>query len=270
MDSPGASIELRRYDLPRPNEMWELDDAPILSVVMPRAEGTEGEVMFDMGERHHHRVGRLMLRPAGIAMHSRGDGGVLDILTCRFDPDVFVATTGLDDWDAWQLRNCAAIASAPIMGLAERLRQETVARDFGSDLAVEALVRLLLVEIGRVFRTLPHRSSGQGGLAPWQLARIEEALRTSDGDWPTTAELAALCRISRSHLSRSFAAATGKPLADHAAAIRLERAQDMIRAGTLPMSRIAATLGFATASAFSAAFRRATGYTPRQFQQSLD
>lgn len=268
-DSPGAWIELRRYDLPRPNEMWELDDAPILSVVMPRAEGAEGEVMFDSGDRRHHRVGRLMLRPAGIAMHSRGEGGVLDILTCRFDPAIFAATTGLDDWDSRLLSQCAAMASAPIMSLAERLRHETVTRDFGSDRAVEALICLLLVEIGRMFRSSAPRSRGQAALAPWQLARIEEALRTSDGAWPTTEELAALCRISRSHLSRSFAATTGKSLADHAAAIRLERAQDMIRIGKQPMNQIAETLGFATASAFSAAFRRVVGYTPRQFRQSL-
>ena len=34
--SSAARVELRRYELPRPNEMWELDEAPILSIVMPR------------------------------------------------------------------------------------------------------------------------------------------------------------------------------------------------------------------------------------------
>ncbi|WP_162854698.1 helix-turn-helix transcriptional regulator [Sphingobium estronivorans] len=269
MDSAAAWIELRRYDLPRPNEMWELDDAPILSITMPRAEGTEGEIMFDSGERRRHRVGRLMLRPAGIAMHSRGDGGVLDILRCRFDPVLFAEVTGISDWDSRLLGQCAALSSAPIMSLAEKLRHEMVTRDFGSDMAVEALVRLLLVEIGRMFRSPLLRSRGQASLAPWQIARVEDVLRNSDGAWPTTEELAELCGISRSHLSRSFAATTGRSLADHAAAIRLERAQDMIRLDKLPMGQIAETLGFATASAFSAAFRRATGYTPSQFRQSL-
>lgn len=269
-DGAGARIELRRYELPRPNEMWELDDAPILSIVMPRAEGTQGDVMFDMGDRRRHRVGRLMLRPAGIAMHSRGDGGVIDILTCRFDPARFAVATGLDDWDSRRLGRCAAIASPQIVTLAERLKQETVAPDFGSDMAIDALVQMLMIDLGRVLRAAVQGEAGQGGLAPWQLARIDEALRASDGAWPTTEELAALCGISRSHLSRSFAATTGSPLSSHAAAIRLERAQDMIRAGTLPMNRIAETLGFATASAFSAAFRRSTGQTPREFRQGFN
>jgi AraC family transcriptional regulator len=264
-----ARVELRRYALPSPNEMWELDDAPILSFVMPRAEGTQGEIMFDLGDRRRHKVGRLLLRPGGIAMHSRGDGGVLDILACRFDPVRFAAVTGLDEWDSRRLSHCASINSPMLMTLAERLKQEVVARGFGSDMAVEALVQLMMVEVARLFRRTRQQQAGQGGLAPWQLARIEEALRSSDGQWPTTQALASLCGISRSHLSRSFATTAGMALSDHASAIRLERAQDMIRGGTLPMNRIAETLGFATASTFSAAFRRATGLTPRAFRRGF-
>ena len=269
VDSSAARIELRRYDLPRPHEMWEFDEAPILSIVMPRAEGTQGEIMFDLGDRRRHRVGRLLLRPGGIAMHSRGDGGTLDILACRFEPVRFAAVTGLSEWDSRRLSRCASIGSPVLMTLAERLKQETVAPGFGSEMAVEALVQLMMVELARLFRRTRQRDAVQGGLAPWQISRIEEALRSSDGDWPTTQALASLCGISRSHLSRSFAATTGRALSDHAAAIRLERAQDMIRAGTLPMNRIAQALGFATASAFSAAFRRATGLTPRAFRQGF-
>jgi len=263
-------VELRRYDLPSPNEMWELDDAPILSVVMPRAGGAEGEIMFDMGDRRRHRVGRLMLRPAGIAMHSRGGGGMLDILTCRFDTTQFAAVTGRVDWDSRVLEHCAAIRSPRLMAAAERLMQEVLSPGFGSAIAVDALLRLLMVDLGRLFRQAMQVEAGQGGLAPWQLARIDEALRSSDGDWPTTQALAQLCGISRSHLSRSFAGTVGTALADHAAAIRMERAQALLRAGDMPISTIAHRLGFATASAFSAAFRRSTGLSPRQFRQSLN
>lgn len=261
-----AGVELRRYTLPRPNEMWEVDDAPILSIVQPRPEGTEGEVMFGLDGRRH-RVGRLMLRPAGIAMHSRGNGGVLDILTCRFDPARFADATGLHDWDARRLERCAAIVSPSIAALAVRLRRETLEAGFGSALAIDALTDLLMVDLARLIGDGPARQGTSGGLALWQVRRIEDALHAAEGNWPSTLALAALCGISRSHLSRAFAATTGTALSDHAAAIRQERAQDMIRAGVLPMSSIAHILGFATASAFSAAFRRATGLTPRQFSQ---
>lgn len=266
---PEAHIELRRYDLPSPNEMLELDDAPIFSVVMPRTGGMNGQVTFDGGERRGHRVGRMLFRPAGVAMHSIGDGGVLEIMTCRMDPAVFEAATGLAEWHPDLLRRCAMITSSTMFALAERLRQELTVPAFGSAMAAESLVRLLMVEIGRRLCMPSRRPGARGGLAPWQLARIEEALRGSVGHWPTTAELAALCGISRSHLSRSFLEASGKVLADHAAAVRLERAQDMLRAGEMAMNEIASTLGYATPSAFTAAFRRMTGRTPSQYARLL-
>ena len=269
MTIPDAHIELRRYDLPSPNEMLELDDAPIFSLSLPRAEGMNGRITFDGGETGGHRVGRMMFRPAGVAMYSTGDGGRLEIMTVRMDPDRFRAITGLESWDPLSLQRCAMITSSTMFALAERLRGEIVTPGHGADVAAEALVRLLMVDIGRQMRMPARKAGSRGGLAPWQLGRIEDALRGAEGHWPTTAELAALCGVSRSHLSRSFMEATGKPLADHAAAVRLERAQDMIRGGRLAMNEIAATLGYATASAFSAAFRRMTGRTPKQFVRLL-
>lgn len=269
MTIPDAHIELRRYDLPSPNEMLELDDAPIFSLSLPRAEGMNGRITFDGGETGGHRVGRMMFRPAGVAMYSTGDGGRLEIMTVRMDPDRFRAITGLESWDPLSLQRCAMITSSTMFALAERLRGEIVTPGHGADVAAEALVRLLMVDIGRQMRMPARKPGSRGGLAPWQLGRIEDALRGAQGRWPTTADLAALCGISRSHLSRSFMEATGKPLADHAAAVRLERAQDMIRAGTMAMNEISGALGYATASAFSVAFRRMTGRTPRQFARLL-
>ena len=266
---PDAHIELRRYTLPSPNEMLELDDAPIFSLSLPRAEGMNGKITFDGGEKGGHRVGRMMFRPAGVAMYSRGDGGVLEIMTVRMDPDRFRAVTGLESWDPLSLQRCAMITSSTMFALAERLRGEITVPGHGAEVAAEALVRLLMVDIGRQMRMPARKAGSRGGLAPWQLGRIEDALRGAQGHWPTTAELAALCGVSRSHLSRSFMEAKGKPLADHAAAVRLERAQDMIRGGELAMNEIASALGYATASAFSAAFLRMTGRTPKQFAQLL-
>lgn len=261
-----AQIELRRYTLPSPNEMWELDDAPILSIVLPRAEGAHGDIMFDGGHHDRYRVGRIMLRPADIAMHSRGDGGVLEIVTCRFDPVRFRSATGIEDWDATRLRLCAAITAPQITALSLRLQREAMVPGFASGIAVDAVADLLMVDLGRLLRGNARAGAMKGGLAPWQLARIEEWLRESRDTWPTTRDLAGLCGISRSHLSRSFAATTGRALSDYAAAVRMERAQQMVAIAELPISAIAETLGFASASAFTAAFRRANGVTPRQFR----
>ena len=83
------------------------------------------------------------------------------------------------------------------------------------------------------------------------------------------AELAADCRVSRSHLSRAFAESTGATLADHAANLRVARAKELMTAGDLTMSDIAVRLGFASPSAFGAAFRRATGLSPLQYSRTV-
>ena len=56
-------------------------------------------------------------------------------------------------------------------------------------------------------------------------------------------------------------------IAAHAAALRIEHARDLLNGDRQSVSEIAATLRFATPSAFSAAFRRATGETPNGFRQ---
>lgn len=267
-DIPGALIELRRYDLPRPSEMHELDDSPVFSVVLPRPEGTRGEVHFD-GAPTPHKVGMLLLRPAGIGMYSRGDGGILNILACRLDSHLFSRTTGLRDWDAERLRRCAALNSRQILQTAQRLHAETVNPGFAAGIVQEALVQLLLADIARQFRTPPRTPHSAGGLAPWQLARIDEMLQAAHGAWPSTAELARQCGLSRSHLSRAFSSSTHMTLTEYAAMLRVERAKEMMRGNALAVADIAHRLGFATPSAFTAAFRRATGHTPRRFAATL-
>lgn len=266
--TPTACVELRLFHLPSPNEMWELDQEPIFSMMMPRAEGTRGEVIFGNGQSHSYPVGRGLLRPGGIAMYSRGDGGEVELLRCRFDPALFIETTGLTEWDARQLSRCATMATNTTMHLAETLRREILHPDRSSLMAIDALARLLLVEIARMF-SAPHRQGrGSGGLAPWQLARIDEALHAAVGHWPTTSDLAILCRISRSHLSRMFAATTGISLAEHAQAIRIRRAEELVLKTQLPLNRIAETVGFSSPSAFSVAFRQATGQAPGDMRRS--
>jgi AraC family transcriptional regulator len=264
----GARIELRRYDFPRPNAMVEVDDAPIFSMVLPRPEGTSGKVHFE-GLPSAYEIGPRLLRPAGIRMFSSGDGGVLRILTCRFDRSHFATVTGLKDWDARRLQLCTTLNSRNISRTAGRLYTETVNPGFASDLAKESLVQLLLIEIGRIFQEQTESPRVKGGLSPWQLSRIDDILMRANGFWPTTAELARQCGISRSHLSRAFSESSYTSLATYAAALRVERAKALMQDGGISMAEIARILGFATPSVFGAAFRRITGYTPRQFARTL-
>jgi AraC family transcriptional regulator len=106
-----------------------------------------------------------------------------------------------------------------------------------------------------------------GGLSPKVLLRAIERLRSdSDADVSLDA-LASDAGLSRFHFCRAFKESTG--LSPHAwlRQYRLEQAMDMLRDSDASVVSIAAALGYASQTAFAAAFRRLTGETPSDWRR---
>ena len=59
---------------------------------------------------------------------------------------------------------------------------------------------------------------------------------------------------------------TGRNLFTFMEAVRTDRARGLLADHVLPLKLIAHQLGFSTPSAFSSAFRRETGLTPREYR----
>jgi AraC family transcriptional regulator len=106
-----------------------------------------------------------------------------------------------------------------------------------------------------------------GGLSPKVLFRAIERLRSdSDADVSLDA-LASDAGLSRFHFCRAFKESTG--LSPHAwlRQYRLEQAMDMLRDSDASVVSIAAALGYASQTAFAAAFRRLTGEPPSDWRR---
>jgi AraC family transcriptional regulator len=106
-----------------------------------------------------------------------------------------------------------------------------------------------------------------GGLSPKVLLRVIERLR-SDGDADVSLDaLASDAGLSRFHFCRAFKESTG--LSPHAwlRQYRLEQAMDMLRDSDASVVSIAAALGYASQTAFAAAFRRLTGEPPSDWRR---
>jgi AraC family transcriptional regulator len=71
------------------------------------------------------------------------------------------------------------------------------------------------------------------------------------------------------HLARQFHAATGETIARHLVRLRLALALERLREGEDDLARLAADLGFASHSHFSARFRAAFGAPPSQVRKTL-
>lgn len=136
---------------------------------------------------------------------------------------------------------------------------------FASELMIEGLATTLLAETARLLKQASDRCSTRGGLAPATLRKVRD--RVLEGEKPPTlVELAELCNLSRRHLMRAFRESTGQTVGQFIQQVIVEKAIYLLRETDKPVGLIASELGFVNTSAFSTAFRRLTGESPRDFR----
>lgn len=111
---------------------------------------------------------------------------------------------------------------------------------------------------GQAFSGLP----GRQGHGDGAVQRAQEFVHVRDGRDVSLASVAAAAGLERRTLLRRFTAATGLTPMDYARAVRLARGRELLAGGTMPLQRVAASLGYADLSSFSRAFRRAYGVSP--------
>ena len=157
------------------------------------------------------------------------------------------------------------ISSAQIRSLILRLGEEARHPGFASQMLAELIAGQMAIELFRYCAAITD-GPATGGLAPWRLRIIDERLAELRAA-PTLAELAGLCDLSVRQLTRGFRASRGCSIGEYVAQSQIDHAKRLL-ATDESIKSIAYSLGFASPSNFSCAFRRATGQTPREFRQS--
>ncbi|MGH6678200.1 MAG: helix-turn-helix domain-containing protein, partial [Bradyrhizobium sp.] len=106
-----------------------------------------------------------------------------------------------------------------------------------------------------------------GGLSPTVLRRAIERLRSNSDADVSLAALSSDAGLSRFHFCRAFKESTG--LSPHAwlRQYRLEQAMNMLRDTDASIALVAAELGYASQTAFAAAFRRLAGESPSDWRR---
>ncbi|MGO1770727.1 MAG: AraC family transcriptional regulator [Microbacterium sp.] len=97
------------------------------------------------------------------------------------------------------------------------------------------------------------------------LRPIAAALEADPGDARALGDWAAELGVSARTITRAFVAETGLAFSRWQAALRAQRAVMLLGEGE-PLDDVARGVGYASTSAFGAAFRRTTGRTPAQFR----
>lgn len=262
--TPVATIELHDYHFHGSQEALAAFPRSFLDLALSRRPGPPRGQFPDAPGCGTQAMGDVIFVPAGMRLHSEWGAGRQRSICLEFH--------GPSDrgacWSAGELASALDVQSPFVRDALLRLARELECPGFESALMIDALSTQIGIEIGRYFRA--GRPSGlpcTRALGAAALRRLDERI-DSPGPLPGVAELAAECGTSPRHFFRLFRAATGSTLSDYAARRRLDRARARL-AGRVPIKQIAWECGFETPAAFSAAFRRATGYRPREYRQLL-
>ncbi len=215
-------------------------------------------------------AGSVLLVPAGSPARWRWSGP-RDTLTIYLEPGL-VARVAAEAFDL----DPARLTIPPSGGLdLPHLRAAMLAVDAeltsggaGGPLAAESLANVLAVQLIR--HVLDPRRPGRGSdgaLPRGRLHSVVEYVEEHLDAVPSLEDLDAVARLSPYHFARQFRAATGLPPHQYVIARRVERAKQLLQAGTaLSLAEVAAHAGFTDQSQFSHHFKRLVGVTPGQFR----
>lgn len=161
------------------------------------------------------------------------------------------------------------IKSAPrVSSMVRLIREETTNDLAGKDLMLKHLVEILLVEALRSSQSL----SFPGLLKGLEDQRLREPIREFHRDpsqsW-TVSDLAKIATLSRSAFFERFMQKVGIAPMEYIFAWRMALATDLLRKNELSLEEIAMRVGYSSAGAFSNAFSRHLGQSPRRYAKSL-
>ena len=107
------------------------------------------------------------------------------------------------------------------------------------------------------------------GLSPARLQRVLDYVEANLARPLRLEELAGVASLSPFHFSRLFRRAMSVSPVRYVWQRRIHRAKEALARTDTPLSAIAIDCGFASQSHFTAAFKTATGVTPKRFRAAL-
>jgi AraC-like DNA-binding protein len=149
----------------------------------------------------------------------------------------------------------------------ERMRQELREQQPGGFLVAQQLAYLMLVQALRL-----HLAEGVRGGVGWlfaladkQMSAAINAMHEDPGHRWTLQTLAQRAGMSRSTFALKFKSTVGSSPLDYLTRWRMLLAGDRLTHSSDPISVIALSLGYESESAFSTAFKRVMGSSPRHY-----
>jgi AraC-like DNA-binding protein len=157
-----------------------------------------------------------------------------------------------------------------VKGLVGSLRPALEHPEQASRLFVEHVTLAVGTHAAKTYGGLLPAPPPRGGLAPWQMKRVEETLAADlEGDI-SLADLANDCGLSASHFSRAFRQSTGLSPHQWLLKRRVDMAKTLLPDRKLSLSEVALACGFSDQSHFTRVFARLAGISPGAWRRHRD
>ncbi|MEU2389694.1 AraC family transcriptional regulator [Streptomyces sp. NPDC007369] len=159
----------------------------------------------------------------------------------------------------------AAAADTTLIGL---LASEISRDEPGQELVLDRLLDLLLIGVLRTWLADPASASPGWYRAQTDpvVGRAVRLLHENPAHAWTVAELARKTGVSRASLARRFTELVGEPPMAYLTGWRLALAADLLREPDATVASVARRVGYGSAFALSAAFKRVRGVSPQEFR----
>lgn len=267
LSSTGIRAQIVRFDIPEPTDTRHAVGAAyhVNMCLTPRPLESRGGYRRRWGPHRMERLGDIFVLPPDEELFVKGGSGRQASLICTLDPDFVHEMAGRPlEWDDRHLAAALDIGSAQMRALLFRITAEVRHPGLASERMLEFLGGELAIELARYSFEVAERPI-TGGLAGWRLRLIDERL-ADDLTAPALSKLAELCGLSVRQLTRGFRVSRACSIGDYIEQRRMEAAKRLLMEGE-SIKTVAFTMGFASPSSFTFAFRRAVGASPSTFRQ---
>ena len=235
--------------------------------LLPRSDHARACYPDHWGPHRFEPIGEMFLFPARQLVHAKSDCRHQNSICFDFEPAAMEKWIDCDpEWTDRRLAACLDIVSHDIRGLLFHIGEEARAPGLASKTMIELMAVQAAIELSRYILNIDEEKA-IGGLSPWRLRLIEERL-INDITPPSVTELAIMCNISVRHLTRAFRVSRGRSIGNYVLEHRMNHAKKLIESG-MNIKSVARAMDFTASSNFTAAFRRATGETPREYKQRV-
>jgi AraC family transcriptional regulator len=237
--------------------------------------GGESELTIEGGAgsfRYASRVGGITIFPAGTDYTSiHHGGGGLEFIVVELDsPTLGRLMHGEDAGRSVQMTPQVNILDQQITNLLHGMRLEIENGCPTGALYAESLsIALASYVSSRYAIRQPEAGPRRPRLSPAQRSRVIDYIHLHIGSDFSLVDLADVVNLSPRHFSRLFRNTVGNSPHRYVADLRVKMAREMLSLRQESIAEVAANLGFADQSHFTAVFRKSTGISPKRFQRQL-